>query len=74
MRNLINGGSILSYNLFSNPSRSQVIGDGTSGSTTLTRDVYRANPWDVTLYGRIPALQVIPPGLYSDSLVVTILW
>jgi spore coat protein U-like protein len=74
MRNLLNGGSVLVYNLFSNPGRSQVIGDGTGGSTTLTRTVDRNNPWDLTLYGRIPALQVIPAGLYSDSLVATILW
>jgi len=74
MRNLLNGSSVLVYNLFSNPGRSQVIGDGTGGSTTLTRSVDRTSPWNVTLYGRIPALQVIPAGLYSDSLVATILW
>lgn len=74
VRNLMNGGSALIYNLYSNPGRSQIIGDGTGGSTTLTRSVSRDAPWDVTLYGRIPALQVIPPGLYSDSLVATILW
>ena len=74
MRNLMSSGSVLFYNLFSDPGRSQVIGDGTSGSTTLTRNVDRTNPWDVTLYGRIPALQVIPPGSYTDSLVVTLLW
>ena len=74
MRNLLNGSSVLVYNLFSNPSRSQIIGDGTSGSTTMTHNVDRTNPWDVTLYGRIPALQVIPPGSHTDSLVVTLLW
>ena len=74
MRNLMSGGAVLFYNLFSDPGRSQVIGDGTSGSTILTRNVDRTNPWDVTLYGRIPALQVIPPGSYTDSLVVTLLW
>ena len=74
MRNLLNGSSVLVYNLFSNPSRSKIIGDGTSGSTTMTHNVDRTNPWDVTLYGRIPALQVTPPGSHTDSLVVTLLW
>lgn len=74
MRSLTSGAASLLYNLYSNPGRSQVIGDGTGGSSTLTRTVDRTNPWDVTLYGRIPALQVVPPGSYNDSLVVTILW
>lgn len=68
------GGASLLYNLFTDPSMATAFGDGTGGSATLTSTVDRATPWTVTIYGRMPALQPVPPSTYSDMLTVTILW
>lgn len=65
----------LNYNLFSDASYSTIWGDGTSG-TSLVSDSYFLNLISVTrnytVYGKIPALQNIAPGSYSDSILVTI--
>lgn len=67
-------GSVLLYNLFTNPGMSSIVGDGTAGSEVLTNVVDKSTPWNVTLYGRIPPLQTIPIGIYSDALTATILY
>lgn len=67
-------GAPLLYNLFANASMTEVFGDGSGGSTTLTRIVDRDTPWTATIYGRIPARQNVSAGTYSDTIVVTILW
>lgn len=67
-------GSPLFYNLFANPGMSSIFGDGTAGSETPTNLVDKSSPWDVTIYGRIPPLQSIPIGTYSDALTATILY
>lgn len=68
------GGGSLFYNIYSNPGRNQIIGDGSGGSTTFTRTVDKTSPWSLQLYGRIDPLQVVPVGLYSDTIIATILW
>lgn len=70
----LTGSLPLLYNLFTDPSFSSVLGDGSGGSQLLTRLLTRNNPWAVTVYGRIPPLQNLPPGAYSDTLTATILW
>lgn len=67
-------GSNLYYNLYLNPAMSTVFGDGTAGSGVLTNSVNKSNPWTVTIYGRIPPLQNLPVGSYTDSLTITILY
>lgn len=68
------GAPPLYYNLYTGPSFSTVLGDGSGGSQQLTNLLTRSTPWNVTLYGRIPPLQNVPPGVYSDTLTATILW
>jgi spore coat protein U-like protein len=65
---------LLNYNLFTDAARSAVWGDGTQGTSTLSSKVQRNKPWVATVYGRIPAGQNVPVGLYSDTLTVTIIW
>lgn len=72
-RNMSGPGSLL-YNLYTDPSMSNIIGDGTGGSTTLQRSVDRSNPWNLTIYGRVPARQPVPAGVYTDTLTATILF
>lgn len=67
-------GAVLYYNLYLNAARSTVFGDGSDGSGTLTNSVNKSTPWTVTVYGRIPALQNVPIGTYTDSLTITILY
>lgn len=73
LRTLRNGTEQLGYNLFMDAALSQIWGDGTGGSGVYVRK----NPPNktnilVTIYGRIPALQDVRAGGYSDSIVVTV--
>lgn len=66
----------LNYNLYSDISRTTIWGDGTSGTVTvtLTGGVVNAGVrrFNRTIYGRIPARQVVPFGLYADLVIVTL--
>lgn len=68
------GGDQLLYNIYANAAGTAVLGDGSGGSVTLMQSVSRQTPWNVTIFGQIPALQNVRPGLYSDILTATILW
>jgi len=72
---LIGGTDYLSYGLFSDASRSSVWGNS-SGINTVSRSVSVPNRGSVsitfTVYGRIPAMQDVPAGSYSDSVQVTL--
>ena len=72
-RTLTKGAEALSFDLYRNAARTQVWGDGTGGSSMHTV----ANPANnqdvnVTVYGRIPALQDVSAGPYGDTVVATI--
>ena len=75
-RTLRSGTSALSYNLYTSLARTTVWGNGSGGTATVTL----TNPTAVgndrrftrTIYGRIPALQNVRAGSYSDTLVVTV--
>lgn len=74
-RTLVNGASTLQYNLFTTASYSTVWGNG-SGATGVVSDnallLVGNNTYHYTVYGRIPPLQDVRKGNYSDSIVVTI--
>lgn len=65
----------LNYNLYVDPSYSQIWGDGTSPTSTVS-DSYILALLSVTrnytVYGRLPALQVVAAGTYNDSIVATV--
>jgi len=63
----------LQYNLFLDPSYSQIWGDG-GGASLFYRGIGSIVPFKVPLYGRVPAGQRVSAGQYSDSVVVTIEW
>jgi len=72
------GKSALDYNLFSSAARTQVWGNGSSGSTLVGGSLL-VNPGQFTtnenvhsIYGRIPALQSPEPGNYADTILVTL--
>ena len=74
-RSLVGGTSTLQYNLFTSPSYSTVWGNG-SGGTGVVSDSHLLlvgnNTYTYTVYGRIPPLQDVQRGNYSDAIVVTI--
>jgi spore coat protein U-like protein len=63
----------LAYNLFLDPARSVIWGDGTGG-TQVYDGVGNGATLDVTVYGRIPASQSVGVGSYSDTVAATVLW
>jgi spore coat protein U-like protein len=68
-RRMTSGANTLNYNLYTTSARTQVWGDGTSGTGTVA---FTKTNNSLSVYGRIPALQNAVPGTYSDSVVVTI--
>lgn len=69
-RRLQAGGFALNYNLFRDPPRTEVWGDGSG--TTLKMTGSCAGPCSVTVYGRIPASQSTPAANYQDTVEVTL--
>jgi spore coat protein U-like protein len=71
----VGGADMLAYNLYRDASRISVWGQAT-GVDTVTRNASIPNKssLDVTfnIYGRIPGLQSVYAGTYTDSLLVTI--
>jgi spore coat protein U-like protein len=67
------GGSDLAYNLYLDPARTVRWGDGTAGTSHFGP----SNPPDgssfrLDTYGRVPALQDVASGSFSDGVVATI--
>ena len=69
------GGTSFNYNLYTNALRVTVWGDSTGGSFTIT-DGYLITLGtvnrDYSVYGRLFAQQNVAPGLYSDTILVTV--
>jgi spore coat protein U-like protein len=63
----------LGYNLYRDPARAMVWGDGTSGTSFYYNPRLPNNePVSLPIFGRIPAGQDVRAGTYSDNLSVTI--
>ena len=74
-RTMVKSGETLSYNLYTDAACTSVWGDGTAGTQTY----FNADPPNntnivLTIYGRIPALQDVSAGGYSDTITATINW
>jgi spore coat protein U-like protein len=75
-RTMRSGTHVLDYNIYLTSAHNQVIGNGTAGTfapsdsgTVTAGQVYQVTG---SMYGFIPALQDVPGGSYSDSIVVTV--
>lgn len=67
---MTSGLGALDCNLYVDPDRLQVWGDGTGGSLTVPSTfVLGAN---LSIYGRVPAGQNPRAGTYVDTIVVTV--
>jgi spore coat protein U-like protein len=72
-RTMTSGSSELHYNLYADPNRRLVLGDGTAGTVGFpsprTRAIGRAT-WPI--FGVIPPGQRVPAGNYSDTLLIEV--
>ena len=67
------GGGVLRYNLFTNPSHTIIWGNGTSGTGAINANsgsCGRRASCVYPVYGYIPPRQKVPAGRYSDVIVV----
>ncbi len=69
MRQMKSGGGTLLYNLFTDPSRITIWGDGSPGTGLLSLS---GTGGTYTVYGRIPARQNVPVSTYGDTITVTL--
>lgn len=73
MRSL--SGWSLGYNLYTDPARSLVWGDGTGGTRAIGNALTLSGISQVrrhSVYGRTMERQNVPPGLYADILILTV--
>lgn len=70
-RALTNGPYVLGYNLYLDPTRLTIWGDGSSGTGTVSGTGAGANV-GTPVYGRIPAGQNAAVGSYADVITVTV--
>jgi len=73
-RRMTNGAEALGYNLYLNPGRTIVWGDGSGGTSRYSALVALLLPVSVQVYGRVPAGQNVAAGAYGDTVVATIIF
>lgn len=72
-RRMTSGSWSLLYNLFTDATHTAVWGDGTGGTSLYTNgSPPSGSNVTVTIYGRIPALQNVGVGSYTDTITATI--
>lgn len=69
-------GNYVSYELYRDSSRTQRWGNDTAGGadTVNGSGAAQANPTVLTVYGRVPAQPLAPPGAYIDTVTVTLVY
>lgn len=65
------GGKTLGYNLFTDINRSVLWGDGSFLTKGLSSNG-TGSAQSLTVYGRVPVQTAPPPGLYQDTVIVTV--
>jgi spore coat protein U-like protein len=74
-RSMSSGSNALSYNLFTDATRLLVWGNGAGGTSRISNS-YLLGALPIVsnhpVYGRIPAGQNVPPGVYGDTILVTV--
>lgn len=70
-REMQSGAYSLIYNLYADAARTMIWGDGTGISTVVSGSASTAGTTH-TIYGKLPHQPTAVPGVYSDSIVVTL--
>jgi spore coat protein U-like protein len=71
---LSGGSEFINYNLYVDPGRTQIWGDGSGSTFTISNKVTKNKSWIASIYGRIPPGQDVSVGTYSETLTVVIVW
>jgi spore coat protein U-like protein len=74
MMKLDTGNDLINYNLYTDRNRNKIYGDGTGNTHVTNKNVKAGIPWDSEVFGRIPPLQDVRAGSYSETVTVTITW
>ena len=71
---MLRSGGGLNYNLYANAARTQILGDGLQGTTTITANLNGLLVFSTSapVYGRIPQSQWVPSGTYNDTVIITV--
>ena len=69
-RAMVHGNAVLFYNIYSDPARRRVAGDGSAGTTPLVPRLRTAGRNIFVLFGAIAPQQPVPAGNYDDRLRV----
>ncbi|MDH3399607.1 MAG: spore coat U domain-containing protein [Chromatiales bacterium] len=73
-RRMVSGPYLMEYNLYADPARQLIWGDGTGGTVVNSGEKTSAGPpvsFSFPIYGRIFPRQSVGEGLYTDTLLVT---
>lgn len=65
----------LNYNLYTTAGFASIWGDATGGTVTVSdgyTSIGLSTTRNYTVFGRIPALQPVGPGTYTDSVLITL--
>lgn len=77
-RTLSSGTDTLTYNLYTDASRTTIWGNGSSGTGTITNgyllQLLAPRVDDFPIYGRVPYGQNVEAGSYTDSIVATVIF
>lgn len=67
-------GNSLAYNIYADSARTQILGSGTGGTTTINTPLNGSLFFSTSaaVYGRVPAGQWVASGTYTDTIVITV--
>jgi spore coat protein U-like protein len=73
-RYLNQAGNHLNYNIYTTSGYSTVWGDGNNGTIAVTYNgvLLQLGSTQLTAYGKAPAGQFVTPGMYTDTIMVTV--
>ncbi|MBW3567429.1 MAG: spore coat U domain-containing protein [Proteobacteria bacterium] len=68
-RTLLSGIHVLNYNLYTDSQRTQIWGDGSGGTWTVSGVAAEGSH---TIFGSVPSQPAAVPASYSDTVVITV--
>lgn len=72
VRRMTAGADTLNYALYTDSNRTNLWGDGTASTVTIT-GTGNGSAQNSVIYGRVPTGQVtVPPGSYADTVAITV--
>ena len=61
----------LNYNLYTDAGHTQIWGNGTNGTLPVTQNLQNSSVTEI-IYGMVPSQPTVVPGLYSDTITLTV--